>query len=563
MNHLAIRTHSGTRTQPWPVACNKNGVRVTPKSTASTSAAPAQSGAAKSGPVSFLDMLSGASADSTNAIGISDSKSQGQPGKHSGGHDSEQPNNSSADATQTALLSSLVPVVPSPIVVNTPPAGQTAATTNLDGATKASEPISSASGLANATGVLASTTQIAPSLLADSATAPASSFQNVAAEITASGASTSKPADQKPLGAAAEAQSAQPSPSATELSRAAKTGLQQVMSKSLQPPPQAGPQNAKSNPTDTPAANQNTVKPAAGPTSPVPSNLATVATNLSSLPLSSNNGTPSGTPEPASPINNSLRASSSQTNLNQSATNAAGKSSASNAVSANQAVTSNGSSHDTDNNNQQNSNSQSSAAPAPMPIKSADAVVSPLVPTPPSPKTADAVSAGTLTQTSDSGAHHSADLGSAASEPLAATASAGAPGINAARVIQSMSGTEMRVGMHSSDFGEISIHTTLSQLQLQTQISVNHSELGSAIATHIPAMQAKLGSEHGVHASIEVSQSGSSLSGNAGQSSPQRNQKAFVPAPANINDPAPVDTGYSGLRAPPAAVEESRLDIRA
>ncbi len=59
--------------------------------------------------------------------------------------------------------------------------------------------------------------------------------------------------------------------------------------------------------------------------------------------------------------------------------------------------------------------------------------------------------------------------------------------INTARVIQSMSETEMRVGMHSSEFGEISIRTTVSQQQMLTQISLDHSELSQAISAHVSA----------------------------------------------------------------------------
>lgn len=538
-------------------------MRVTPKSAASTSAAPAQSGTAKSAPVSFLDMLSGASADATSAIGISDSKSQGQSGKNSGGgRDSNQSDKPSTDAAQAALLSGLIPVIPTPADANALPVGQSGSIANPGGATKTVEAMSLTSGTVNGSGVFVSTTQIAPSLLADSATVPVRPFQSLAAETNTSSPSTVDPTDSKPQTGAQRPRSQAPS-SATDISQAAKAGLQQVMSKGLQVPPQANSQDQKPNSTETAAANQTTANSATNATSALSPDLAAVATNLSSLPPSSGKGNAPSTAVPTSGINGSLRTWNPQSKMSPNATNSAGTPADTKADQANQAATSNGSSHGADNNNQQDQNSQPSTVQAPVPAKTPDAVPSHLIPTAPIAKQGDTSPSGTVTQGSDSGPHHVAESGSVSSDPMAAAASAGASGINAARVIQSMSGTEMRVGMHSSDFGEISIHTTLSQLQLQTQISVNHSELGTAIATHIPTIQAKLGSDHGIHASIEVSQMGSSLSGNPGQSSSQRNQKAFVPTPANINDPTPVDAGYSGLRAPPAAIEESRLDIRA
>jgi len=89
------------------------------------------------------------------------------------------------------------------------------------------------------------------------------------------------------------------------------------------------------------------------------------------------------------------------------------------------------------------------------------------------------------------------DSADAAAEQLERTGSAAAAGINSARLIQTMSESEMRVGMHSAEFGDISIRTSVSQQQLTAQISVDHSELGSAISAHLPSLQSKLGSEFG------------------------------------------------------------------
>jgi hypothetical protein len=112
--------------------------------------------------------------------------------------------------------------------------------------------------------------------------------------------------------------------------------------------------------------------------------------------------------------------------------------------------------------------------------------------------------------------------------PVAARAAAGdvtaSSGINAAKLIQTMGETEMHVGMHSTEFGDISIRTTMSQQQMVTQISLNHTDLSQAISAHVATVQAKLGEDYGLHTSIEVNNQGSSLSGESGNSSRQEQQ---------------------------------------
>ena len=103
-----------------------------------------------------------------------------------------------------------------------------------------------------------------------------------------------------------------------------------------------------------------------------------------------------------------------------------------------------------------------------------------------------------------------ASINTAGDEPVASS------GINAAKLIQSMGESEMRVGMHSTEFGDISIRTTISQQQMVTQISLSHSDLSQAISAHVATVQAKLGEDYGLHASIEINHQGSSLSGDSG-----------------------------------------------
>jgi hypothetical protein len=135
--------------------------------------------------------------------------------------------------------------------------------------------------------------------------------------------------------------------------------------------------------------------------------------------------------------------------------------------------------------------------------------------------------------------------------------------INSAKLIQAMGQTEMRVGLHTTEYGDISIRTSVSQQQMQAQISLDHSELSQAIAAHISSVQTKLGDEHGIQASIQINNQGTSYSSDSGQPS-QRQQYAFAGStgPADAADYAEADNGMSlGMLA--ATGNEHRLDIRA
>jgi len=142
---------------------------------------------------------------------------------------------------------------------------------------------------------------------------------------------------------------------------------------------------------------------------------------------------------------------------------------------------------------------------------------------------------------------------------------AGAQTINTARLMQTVSETEMHVGMRTAEFGDISIRTTVSEQQLVAQIAVDHGGLGQAISAHISTMQSKLGEDSGLQTSIEVRHMGSSLSGEAGQSS-QREQRAFNHAaraemvPQAAEEMTAAGLGLGGMAA---VGDGSRLDIRA
>ena len=153
-------------------------------------------------------------------------------------------------------------------------------------------------------------------------------------------------------------------------------------------------------------------------------------------------------------------------------------------------------------------------------------------------------------------------LDAAASEQLHGGQSVGMSGISAARLIQTIGETEMHVGLHSSEFGDISIRTALSQQQMQTRISVDHNELGNALSAHIPSAEAKLGSELGLRATIEVNQNGSSFSSDGGRSH-QQQQRTTVHSVETAEAQVALQGDTMHLRSTVVQNGEYRLDIRA
>jgi hypothetical protein len=158
---------------------------------------------------------------------------------------------------------------------------------------------------------------------------------------------------------------------------------------------------------------------------------------------------------------------------------------------------------------------------------------------------------------------HSAEIASS-TLPAATdgTETTGTSGVNTAKLIQTLSETQMQVGMHSAEFGDISIRTAVSQQQVVAQITVDHGDLGRAIALHAPAAQTKLGDDLGVRAAIQVTQSGMSFSHERG-SAPQQDQRSLTRPVEAVDATSLADTESTIPRATLAAEDTDRLDIRA
>ena len=161
---------------------------------------------------------------------------------------------------------------------------------------------------------------------------------------------------------------------------------------------------------------------------------------------------------------------------------------------------------------------------------------------------------------------------STGSEPAPTNASpayvpTGLSGLSSAQLVQSMHGSEMRIGMHSDEFGAMSINATVNHQALAAQLSFDHPELSRAMALHVPAIEEKLGAAYGMSARVEVRDSPASSSDTSRQSAEQqRDSKQTLSTRSSSSStstlrsiPAPAVTtplSSSGSRV------TTRLDVR-
>jgi hypothetical protein len=149
--------------------------------------------------------------------------------------------------------------------------------------------------------------------------------------------------------------------------------------------------------------------------------------------------------------------------------------------------------------------------------------------------------------------------------PVPAPLPQAAPAINTAKLIQSMGQSEMRVGMRSNEFGNISINTSATRDLISAQISLDHGELAKTLATHLPEIQARLGGSQAVDVRIDMNgqatgqnagTSAGTPDGSAGQSRSGGQQRGGGGPGNSANDLA------EQSRAASMPVPESRLDTR-
>jgi hypothetical protein len=98
------------------------------------------------------------------------------------------------------------------------------------------------------------------------------------------------------------------------------------------------------------------------------------------------------------------------------------------------------------------------------------------------------------------------------------------PTINTARLIQSMGQSEMRLGMRSEEFGNISIHTSTTRDLLSAQISVDNGDLAKVLAVHLPEIRTRLEGQQSGEVRIDMTSQGSQAGTPNGASSQSQDE---------------------------------------
>lgn len=132
-----------------------------------------------------------------------------------------------------------------------------------------------------------------------------------------------------------------------------------------------------------------------------------------------------------------------------------------------------------------------------------------------------------------------------------------------AQLIQSVHGSEMRLGIKSADFGDITINTSLNHQALSAQISMEHTALGHALAAHLPAIEEKLSNAYGMQAKVELRSNSQSSSTNDSEGSPKQGRHAEGYRSKDVSSPsAGVLQASTSSPYISSAATTSRLDIR-
>ena len=135
--------------------------------------------------------------------------------------------------------------------------------------------------------------------------------------------------------------------------------------------------------------------------------------------------------------------------------------------------------------------------------------------------------------------------------------------ISDARLMQTMNESQMRIGLSSNAFGDISIRTSISGHQLVAQISLDHGELSQAMTAQVSSVQTKLNDEHGLHALIEINHHSSPQSADAESSSQRERSSATAPLASSNVAVLPEERSSLSQETNVNADNETRLDIRA
>ncbi len=142
-----------------------------------------------------------------------------------------------------------------------------------------------------------------------------------------------------------------------------------------------------------------------------------------------------------------------------------------------------------------------------------------------------------------------------------------APVINSAKLIQSIGQSEMRVGLQSPEFGNISIHTSASSDLVSAQISLEHDGLARALATHLPDLQSRNAGSQSMDIRISHSSQGGVSSGLDNSSASGNSDQHRAKSSARNTSVPVTNARYAGATIAVSSASvggyEGRLDIQA
>ncbi len=141
--------------------------------------------------------------------------------------------------------------------------------------------------------------------------------------------------------------------------------------------------------------------------------------------------------------------------------------------------------------------------------------------------------------------------------------------LSGVQLMQTLQRSAMQVHINAAEFGRVSVHATYGREGIAAQISLENTDLGSALGSalsaHVPAMEQKLASDGSSRASVSVStetgSSGGNAGGQGGNTSSERRTLPFLPhAPPTLS--SDVAGLFLSTPVPSGSGSGGRLDIR-
>jgi hypothetical protein len=145
----------------------------------------------------------------------------------------------------------------------------------------------------------------------------------------------------------------------------------------------------------------------------------------------------------------------------------------------------------------------------------------------------------------------------------------GALTLNNVKLLQRAGQAEMTIGMHSTEFGSISIRTSTVRDQIAAEVSTDHGELGKALLSHLPEMQGKLSGNRELDLRITTTSSSASSSyqkspsGDGSSESNRREARMPMRSFTGSLEPPQAPLAWGALESSRTTIANRRLDVRA